>query len=97
MIPAEAVNAAQLAYIALRAEREYKSPHEYAEAILEAAAPYMMAGVAALHYPQGDDYYKTCAHCIRPSGYPNRSEQPVAWPCPTAIASGLAINESTDG
>jgi hypothetical protein len=41
--------------------------------------------VEALHQQRGGSY-KTCSHCVRPSGYPNRSEQPVAWPCPTIAA-----------
>jgi hypothetical protein len=41
--------------------------------------------VEAIHQMQGDSY-KTCSHCVRPSGYPNRSEQPVRWPCPTIAA-----------
>ena len=42
MIPDEAVEAAQLAYIALRAKPDYVMPHEYAVAMLEAAAPHLM-------------------------------------------------------
>jgi hypothetical protein len=43
MISDEAVNAAQKAHIALSAAQDYKFPQEYAEAMLEAAAPYIAA------------------------------------------------------
>jgi hypothetical protein len=97
VIPAEAVEAAAIAVHDEFCRDPYHSGHvgpacyDYkneARTILEAAAPYMLAEIFALHYPQGDSY-RTCAHCIEPSVYPNRPEQPVRWPCPTAIAAGL--------
>jgi hypothetical protein len=47
VIPDEAVEAAQKAYIALRMAKDYKFPHEYAKAMLEAAAPHLLKAAAA--------------------------------------------------
>lgn len=46
--------------------------------------------VTALHAPQGEAY-RTCSHCVRPSGYPNRPEQPERYPCPTVAAVVAAL------
>ena len=50
VIPAEAINAAQKAYIALRADEDYKDPQEYAEAMLESAAPYMQERIEVIPF-----------------------------------------------
>ena len=40
-LPEDAVNEAAIAYISLSAAKDYKTPQEYAVAMLEAAAPHM--------------------------------------------------------
>jgi len=50
-LPGESVNEAAIAYIALSAATDYKTPQEYAVAMLEAAAPHMLAA----EYTRGFD------------------------------------------
>lgn len=68
LIPDEAVNAAQKAYIALRAARDYKDPQEYAEAMLEAAAPYMLAGAWDEGAEESADHWAQTARNPNPNG-----------------------------
>jgi hypothetical protein len=94
VIPDEAVEAAALAALewdygvldwAMVDDRTKANYLDKARTVLTAAAQHLISPVLALHKPQGDSYV-TCSHCVQPSGYPNRGEQPVRWPCPTIAA-----------